>query len=160
MTKEAKAEYDRKYRERKKEEIRLKKKLYSESENGRAMQKRQRQKRKEYHNEYCRKPEQRQKEKHRRHFRLNQLENKFCIVCEKDKPKIEFTASRIYQDGRMYLCKKCDELHKKDFGITTKSVIQVIVTSCDYKLTREDVAKYPYFIEAKKYSIILNKLTK
>jgi len=42
MTKEEKAEYDRKYRERKKDEIRLKKQMYCQSEKGRATQKSQR----------------------------------------------------------------------------------------------------------------------
>lgn len=160
--KELKSEYDRNYRLLNKEKIQEKKRLYNQSKAGREMQKRQRLKRKESgkHNEYCRKPEQRQKEKIRRYLRLNQLDNKHCIICEIDKPKINFTASRIYQDGRMYLCKECEQSHQKQLGISTKSVIQAIVTSCDYKLSREDVAKYPYFIEAKKYSIILNKLTK
>lgn len=160
--KELKAEYDRNYRLLNKEKLQQKAREYNQSKAGREMQKRQRQKNKEsgYHNAFCRKPEQREKERQRRYIRLNQLENKFCIVCETNKPKIDFTASRIYEDGRMYLCKQCDKLHEKEFGVTTKSVIQVVVTGCDYKLSREDVAKYPYFIEAKKYSIILNKLIK
>ena len=160
MTREEKAEYDKKYRERKKEELRLKKKLYNQSENGRAMQKRQREKRKEYHLDYCRNPIQRQKEKLRRHIRENKLIPKFCIVCSKTKPIIEFEAWDICEDGRSYICKDCEKEHKKVLGCSTKNVITAIVMRRYSNLTRSDVVKHPYLVEANKFLILLKKLTK
>lgn len=52
-----KAEYDRQYREKNSSKIREKKKAYEASERGRAMQKRNREKFKKFHLEYCRTPE-------------------------------------------------------------------------------------------------------
>lgn len=165
MTKEEKAEYDRKYRERKNEEIRLKKKLYAQSEKGRAMQKRQRQKRKEsgYHNEFCRKPEQRQKEKLRRYIRENKLTLKNCICCNNLKPIIEFNSFIVFPDKRNYQCKECQYKQEIELGLTTRQVlgcIRATLIKTESNLKVSDIAKYPYLIEAKKYSIILNKLTK
>jgi Ni,Fe-hydrogenase III large subunit len=54
MTKEQKREYDRIYREKNKELIKKKKQVYNKSPAGRAMQKRSREKRRDYHLEYCR----------------------------------------------------------------------------------------------------------
>ncbi|WP_374440526.1 hypothetical protein [Epilithonimonas sp.] len=160
MTKEEKAEYDRKYREKNKEKIRLKKKLYNESEAGRQMQKRARGKRKEYHNEFCRRPEQRQKEKNRRYLKLGQNKLKNCLVCHLDKPIIEFKFGEIFHDKRYYLCKECEKKSFEETGLRTKGVIQAITTRCDYRLSRQDIAEHPYFIEANKYLISLKKLTK
>jgi len=159
--KEIKAEYDRQYRLKNKERLRAKKQAYCESEAGRLMQKKQREKRKEYHNEYCRKPEQRALEKVNRHKREGIFgKTKFCIVCEKTKPVLEFSGFLVYPDKRCHSCKECEAKHKKELGVTARSAIQAIVTLSDYKLTRRDIAKHPYLIESKKYLIYLNKTLK
>jgi hypothetical protein len=54
MTKEQKREYDRLYREKNKELIKEKKRAYNKTPEGRATQKRSREKRKQQHLEYCR----------------------------------------------------------------------------------------------------------
>ncbi len=164
-TKEEKAEYDRKYRERKKEEIRLKKKIYSQSENGRAMQKRRREKIKEtgYHNEYMKKPEQRLREKKRRHIRENKLIEKICIICNKTKTHIYFESFLVFPDKRNYQCKECEDLQKKELGITTRQVLQSFrsnLTKTESKLKISDIAKHPYLIEVNKYLLLLKKIIK
>lgn len=159
--KEKKAEYDRLYRIRNKESIALKKKLYSESEAGRQMQKRQRVKNKisGYHNAFCRKPEQRAKEKINRHKRLGTFGKvKTCLICELEKPILDFQCYLVFPDKRNYLCRDCEQKQELELGIKTKNVIQAMVTRCDYRLSRKDVAKYPYLIEANKYLILLKKL--
>jgi len=165
MDKQQKAEYDKKYRERKKEEIRLKKKLYCESESGRSMQKRQRQKNKEsgYHNEYCRKPEQREKERKRRHIREGKTDLKTCILCNNKKQKIEFNSFSVFPDKLNYQCKECEYNQQLELGLTTRNILQyirsnLIKTKSNLKVS--DVAKYPYLIEVNKYLISLKKLTK
>lgn len=55
--KNEKAEYDKKYREERKEIIRIKKQEYNKTPAGRATQKRNRDKLKDYHKQYCRQPE-------------------------------------------------------------------------------------------------------
>jgi len=158
--KEKKAEYDRIYRIKNLEKINANKKAYNESQAGRLMQKKSREKRgQEKQNEYCKKPDQRQKERIRR-YKINGTLGilKFCIVCESNKPILEFRGSRIYEDRRYHLCLSCESTHKKELGVTTKGIIQAIVTRCNYRLTRQDVAKHPYFIEANKYLITLKKL--
>lgn len=157
--KEKKAEYDRKRRLLKKDEIALKKKLYTESPAGRAMQKRQREKRKDYHNEYCRKLDQREKEKIRRHKREGIFDQtKFCLVCENIKSILDFSNSTFYHDKRYHLCKDCESIHKKELGVSTRGTIQTIVKRSEYRLSRKDVAEHPYLIEANKYLIALKKL--
>jgi len=165
MDKQQKAEYDKKYRERKKDEIRLKKKLYSESENGRAMQKRQRQKKKEsgYHNEYCRKPEQREKERKRRHIRENKTDLKTCLLCNKQKQKIEFNSFPVFPDKRNYQCKGCEYKQQDELGLTTRNILQCIrsnLVKTKSNLKISDIVKYPYLIEANKYLLLLKQLTK
>lgn len=158
--KEQKAEYDRKYRAANREKIKLRNKHYNESEAGRAMQKRSREKLKKYHVEYCRKPEQREKEKIRRHVREKKLLPKFCIVCETTKPIIQFAAWDISKDGRSYLCKECENKHQKEYGCSTRNVITAMVMRPYTSLTREDLMEHPYLIEANKFLILLKKLTK
>lgn len=155
-----KAEYDRQYRAKNKELIRSKKKIYNQSESGRATQKRNREKQKEYHKEYCRKPEQRSKERQRRYIREGKTDLKFCICCESNKPIIEFEFGEIFQDNRYYLCKECEIKSYEKTGLKTKGVIQAITTRSKYKLTRQDIAEHPYLIEANKYLISLKNLTK
>lgn len=160
MTKEEKREYDKLYRLKNKEKIKLKKQLYNLSESGRATQKRSREKRKDYHNEYCRNPEQVLKAKKRRHIRENKTELKLCLCCEKNKPIIEFEFAEIFPDNRYYLCKDCEKKSFQLTGLTTKSVITAITTRSKYKLRRPDIAKHPYLIEANKYLISLKKIIK
>lgn len=160
VTKEEKREYDKLYREKNKEKIRLKKQIYNQSELGREMQKRSRENTKEYHNEYCKKPEQRLKEKLRRHKRENKIHLKYCLGCEKEKQIIEFPQGDIFEDKRYYLCKECERISFEKTGLKTKGVIQAIHTRSKYKLTRQDIAKHPYLIEANKYLISLKNLTK
>lgn len=160
MTKEEKSEYDREYRIKNKERIRLRNKAYNESEAGRAMQKRSREKRKQYHNEYCRKPEQREKEKNRRHIRENKLKLKHCIGCSNTKPIICFESWSVSKDGRHYLCKDCENKHKKVYGCSTRNVITAMVMRPYTNLKREDLLNHPYLIEANKFLILLKQLTK
>lgn len=162
MTKEEKAEYDRQYRLKNKESIQLKKKLYNESTAGREMQKRARQKRKQegYHNAYCRKPEQRQKERARRHIRENKLGSKLCIGCEETKQILEFEHWSISKDDRHYLCKECEKRHKIEFGCSTRNVITAMIMRPYTNLTRQDLIEHPYLIEANKFLILLKQLTK
>lgn len=159
--KEKKAEYDRKRRLLKKDEIKAKKKAYNESPAGRAMQKRAREKKcQKKHNEYCKLPEQRQKERLRRRKRTGTDQLKYCLCCNSFKQKIEFQSARIFPDGYYYLCRECEKESFKTTNQSTRSAIQAIVTLSDGKLTRQDVAKYPYFVECKKYLISLNKYLK
>ena len=159
--KEKKAEYDRLYRARNKEIIRLKKQAYYITETGRATQKRNRDKKdQKQHNEYCKLPEQRHKERLRRHKRSGTDQLKHCLCCGSFKQKIEFQSARIFEDNYYYLCRECEKESHLKTGQTTRSVIQAIVTLSDGKLSRQDVAKHPYLIECKKYLISLNKTLK
>lgn len=159
MTKQEKAEYDKAYRSLNKERIKERKRLYNESPAGRDMQKRARDKRKEYHNEYCRKPEQRQKEKERRHIRENKIGSKHCIICDIIKPILDFEYWDISEDKRSYLCKECEKKHQEELGCKTRNVITAMVMRPYSNLNREDLVKHPYLIEANKYLILLKKLT-
>lgn len=161
--KKAKAEYDRLYRLKNKKLIQEKKRIYNESEAGRAMQKRQRQNNKKsgYHNAFCRKPEQRQKEKINRYKRLGLLGlKKHCIGCSKDKFVMEFQSMRVFPDGRNYLCNDCENYQQRELGVSTKGTIQLLVTTCNCRLSRYDFAKHPYLIESRKYLTTINKLLK
>lgn len=161
----AKSEYDRLFRAKNKEIIKKKKSDYAKSELGRELQKRQRTKRKENgkHAEYYRQPEQRHKEKIRRYIRLGQLQEKFCISCETKKPLIEFDCYTVFPDKRLYQCKECESKQKIELGCTTRGVMTAIVMRSNKMggtLTRKDIAKHPYLIEANKYLILLKQLTK
>ncbi len=159
--KRKKAEYDRLYRARNKEILRLKKQAYYITEAGRATQKRNRDKKcQKTHNEYCKLPEQRHKERLRRYKRLGLNKLKICLDCNNEKPLIDFPKGGIFEDKHYYLCKECEKKSTELTGQTTKSVIQCIVTTSYYKLTRKDIAKHPYLIESKKYLISLNKFLK
>lgn len=155
-----KAEYDRKYREENSDIIKAKKVIYNESPAGRATQKRARSKKKEYHNEYCRKPEQRTKERFRRYKREGKDKLKECLICKENKPLIEFASGKIFEDGRYYLCKECDSKSYEETGFKSEEVINTICSASKYKLTRQEIAKNPYMVEAKKYLISIKNLTK
>lgn len=158
--KRQKAQYDREYREKNREKIRLRKIAYNESPAGRAMQKRHRDKSKVYHVEYCRKPEQRQREKHRRHIRENKLGEKHCIGCDKTKKILDFECYNVFPDKRLYLCRDCESEHRELLGCSTRNVMTAIVMRSYTNLTRYDIAKHPYLIEANKYLILLKQLVK
>lgn len=155
-----KAEYDRKYREENSTIIKAKKIIYNESPAGRAVQKRARSKKKEYHNEYCRKPEQRTKERYRRYKREGKDKLKQCLSCLEEKKLIEFSSGNIFGDGRYYLCKACESKSVQETGISTKRVINTICSISKYKLSRKEIAENPYMIEAKKYLLSIKNLTK
>lgn len=155
-----KAEYDRKYREENSLIIKAKKVIYNESPAGRATQKRARGKKKEYHNEYCRKPEQRTKDRYRRYKREGKDKLKQCLTCLEQKPIIEFASGKIFQDGRYYLCKECDSKSSEETGLKTKRVINTICSISKNKLSRKEIAQNPYMIEAKKYILSIKNLTK
>lgn len=165
LKRKEKSEYDKEYREKNKALIKLKKAAYTRSESGIKMQRKRRAKLKEsgYHNEYCRKPEQRQKERERRYLKAGLNELKFCIVCMQHKPKISFTRGHIFKDGRYYLCRDCEIDSKHKTGLSTRSVIGVIHQR-SWKLfgsdglTRAEIAEHPYLIEANKYFISLKNL--
>lgn len=156
-----KAIYDSEYRSKNAEKLKASKADYAKSEAGRQMQKRQRLKNKlsGYHNEYCRRPEQREKERLRRHIRENKLGDKFCIVCEKTKSILSFEHWSISPDNRSYLCKECEIEHQKEYGCKTKNVITAMVMRPYTNLTREDIVKHPYLVEANKFLILLKQLT-
>ena len=163
MTKEEKRIYDIAYRAKNRELLKAKKKAFNETDAGRRTQKRAREKRKDYHNEYCRKPEQREKEKHRRHIRENKLGFKVCLRCGIEKNILDFESYLCFPDGRLYHCKSCEENDKKELGITIRGTMQAIRMSSlkmGGNLTRKDMAKHPYFIESYKYLILLKQLTK
>lgn len=160
MTKEEKSAYDREYRLKNKEKIRLKKIAYNLSESGRAMQKRAREKRKSCHNEYCRKPEQREKEKIRRHIRERKIGFKICIGCDTEKTFLDFEFWDISKDKRHYLCKECESKHKKIYGCSTRNVITSMVGRRYTTLNRRDIIEHPYLIEANKFLILLKQIVK
>jgi len=165
MTKEQKAEYDRGYRLKNKERLKLLKSAYCKSEAGRLMQKKQRIKNKEsgYHNEFCRKPEQRQKEKLRRHIRENKTILRKCLLCDEEKQIIEFNSFPIFPDKRNYQCKECQYKQEKDLGLTTRQVlgcIRSVLVKTKSNLKISDIVNYPYLIESYKYLLSLKQLTK
>lgn len=162
--KQQKAEYDKLYRAKNKDKIKARNKIYNESPTGREMQKRNRQKKgQEYQNAFCRKPEQRAKERIRRHIRENKIGNKFCISCEQTKPILEFEAYTVFPDKRLYQCRDCEQKQKETLGCTTRGVMTAMrmrSVKMNGTLTRKDIAKYPYLIEANKYLILLKQLVK
>ena len=166
MTKEEKREYDKEYRRKNKESLTLKKKMFCESESGRAMQKRQREKNKKsgYTNDYNAQPEQRKKERYRRYKRLYGEDwidkTKHCIGCNERKFFLEFEGYSFFPDGRNYLCKECESEQQKKYGYSTRGTMTAMVMRKYTSLTREDIAKHPYLIEANKYLILLKQLTK
>lgn len=159
--KRLKAEYDKEYRHKNREIIRLRNIIYNESEAGRLMQKRARIKKGQAaQNEFCRKPEQRLKERHRRHIRENKLGEKLCIGCDSLKKILDFECWIVAPDKRHYLCKECENKSQSELGYSTRNCVTAIVMRTYTKLTRYDLLKYPYLIEANKYLILLKQLVK
>lgn len=164
MTKQEKREYDKEYRLKNKEMLRLKKSNYYRENKQKILAKQKEIKdnaeARAKHAEYCRRPEQREKEKIRRHIREGKTGVKQCLECLEHKNVLEFECWPICKDNRHYLCKKCEKKHQKELGCTTKGVVTAIVTRRYSNLTRRDIAEHPYLIEANKYLILLKQLTK
>jgi len=159
--KEEKRLYDIEYRKKNKKLIAEKKKRYAKSDAGRAMQKRQREKKKKsgYFNSYNAKPEQREKERFRRYVRLYgkdwRKKTKKCLVCDEIKIFLDFEHSPIFPDKRSYLCKDCEKFQNENYGCTTKNTITAMIMRPYTNLDRYDIAKHPYLIEANKFLILL-----
>lgn len=161
--KEEKAQYDRVRRKEKREELKIKAQQYNQTAAGRATQKRSRQKLKQYHVEYCRKPEQRTKERLRNRRKKGLTELKTCLCCNQEKQRIEFEAYLIFPDKRLYMCKDCEQKDFNELNITLREVlatIRSVLVKTKSNLKVKDIAKYPYLIEAHKYSLLLKRLTK
>lgn len=166
---EQKRLYDIEYRKNNIEKLKITKHLYNISPAGRAMQKRNREKFKQSHLEYCRTPEYREwkREYDQEHvFKTKYgedqwLKTKQCIVCEKTKRLKQFGSSKLYPEGRIHICQKCEEFHQMEYGISTVYVVTAIVNTIQKNggsLTREDIYAEPYFIEAYKFNILLKRL--
>lgn len=158
-----KAEYDRRRREEKREELKIKNKLYNESPAGRATQKRARQKRKQYHNEYCRRSDQREKERLRNRKKYGLTETKVCLCCGEEKQKIEFESFPVFPDKRLYMCRSCEEKDIQGLNITIREVLATIRASLvktESTLKIKDIVIYPYLIEAHKYLLLLKRITR
>ncbi len=162
MTKDEKKEYDRLYRLKNKERIAVRKKLYNESPAGREHQKTQREKKKKsgYTNEYNKRPEQRLKEKLRRYKREGKNGFKKCIACEEHKQLMEFESWTVAPDGRCHICNDCEAEQREVLGCSTRNVVTAMVMRPYTNLTRKDLCKHPYLIEANKYLILLKNITK
>lgn len=161
--------YDIQYREKNKENLKQKKKTYNESKAGREMQKRNRDKFKQSHLEYCRTPEYKswKREYDQEHvFKTKYgekewLKTKECINCNETKLVKNFAYSKFYPEGRLHICVQCEKKHQIEYGINTVYVVTAIVNTAHKhggKLTRKDIHKYPYFIESYKFNILLKRL--
>lgn len=160
-----KAEYDRQYRQKNSETIKIRKAEAFKKDYTANPEKyrEQRQKRMPYHVKYCRKPDQREKERLRNRKKNGLTEIKNCLCCSYDKQKIEFESYLIFPDKRHYMCKSCEEKDFKELNITTREVLATIRTSLIKSksiLTVKDIAQHPYLIEANKYLLLLKRLTK
>ncbi|TSE11262.1 hypothetical protein [Aquimarina algiphila] len=160
-----KREYDKEYRKKNFERIKKRNQQYNKTEEGRATQKRNRENRKDKHLEYCRKPDQKEKTKKRDFERYHQRNHgldvfdrkKRCLVCEKEKSILDFLYTSLTEDNRMYLCKECEAYQNHMYSINTKNTVTAIVMYSKGRLTRRDVLKYPEFVEAKKFYILLKR---
>ncbi|WP_299116869.1 hypothetical protein [uncultured Winogradskyella sp.] len=166
--KEEKRLYDKKYRENNLEKLKAKKKAYYDA-NAKEIYKRNRVKKdndeaRAKHAEYCRRPDQREKEKINRYKRVYgedwQIQTKFCISCEQTKHIFEFESFPSFPDGRRHICNECEKYQNDVLKYSTKAAMQTMVSRRYTKLTRWDISKHPYLIEAFKFSILLNKITR
>lgn len=160
-----KAEYDKAYRKKNSERIKKDKaeKFAIEYANNPDKFREQRKKRMPYHVEYCRKPEQREKERLRNRRKNGLTKLKTCLCCKEEKEFVHFEAYKIFPDGRNYMCKYCEIKEANELGITMREVLQTIrsgLVKHQSKLNIRDMVKYPYLIESHKYSLLLKRLTK
>lgn len=167
--KKTKAEYDKKRREKLKEQIKAQKKEYYELNKKEIYRKQRLRKDNDFyrakHAEYCRRYDQRAKEKINRYKRVygeNYLsDTKVCISCNEEKNlHLDFDKYNVFPDGRLHICSQCESLHKKAFGYSTRGTMTAMVMRRYTNLTREDIAKHPYLIEANKFLILLKQLVK
>lgn len=115
------------------------------------------------HVEYCRRPDQREKEKLRNRKKNGLTDLKICLCCGLEKQKIEFEAYLIFPDKRLYMCKECEDKDLTELNITTREVLQTIrsnLVKTKSVLNIKDIARYPYLIEANKYLLLLKRTTK
>lgn len=160
--------YDIEYRKKNKAELKIKNQIYNESPAGRAMQKRNRDKFKQSHLEYCRTPEYRawKRDYDQEHVfkklygEKEWVRKKKCLLCEQSKPIKEFLYTTLCPGNRFYLCVQCEANHVYEYGIKTSYVVTAIMNNSQKRgqiLRREDIYKYPYFIEAYKFNILLKR---
>lgn len=164
--KKEKSDYDREYRKKNNDKIIKRRKEYYKN-NKKEIYKKERAKRdndeyREKHAEYCRLFCQRYKERIRRYVRVYGSDwrerTKFCISCNTEKHFMKFSAFSVFPDGRRHICNDCEEKQKKENGYTTRGTMTAMVSRRYTSLKREDIAKYPYLIEANKYLILLKQL--
>lgn len=161
-----KAEYDKKYKKKNSKRIQKNRSVYYEKNKEKILQaSRDYRNNDEYrkkHAEYCRRPEQRAKEKINRRKRVYGIDydgkTKKCINCEQEKSFLDFQYASIFPDNRYHICRECEAEQQYKYGYSTKNAITAIVMRRYTNLTREDVAKHPYLIEANKYLILLKQL--
>ena len=166
--KEAKRLYDIEYRRKNKELIRSKKKKYYESNKVEIISKQRIKKDNDIsrakHAEYCRQSSQREKERINRYIRVYGKDwidqSKYCISCNKNKHIFEFESYTVFPDGRRHICDYCENTQNKEYGYSTIGTMNAMVMRRYTNLTRYDIAKYPYLIEANKYLIMLKQLVK
>lgn len=158
---EAKRLYDIEYREKNKESLKKKNQEYNSSPAGRAMQKRARDKKKDYHLEYCRTPEYRawKREYDQKRVFIKMYgesewhRKKTCLICQKTKPVKQFVYNQLCPDNRMHLCVSCEKEQAETTGMTTSYVLTVL--GMKSPLTRADFYEHPMLIEAKRQHLVL-----
>ena len=169
MTKAEKVEkkriYDIEYRKKNASKIKSRREKYY-AENKEEIYARQREARdndeaRKKHAEYCRRPDQRKKERrnrYKRRFGNNwNAKKKFCVACEKEKFILEFEHSPIFPDNRRHICNDCEDFQKKEYGYSTRLTLAAMKSRRYTNLMWEDFAKHPYLIEANKFLILLKR---
>lgn len=163
--KSEKAEYDREYREKNAERLKLVKAEEFKKDYAANPEKyrKRRKDRMPYHVEYCRKPDQREKERLRNRKKNGLTETKRCLCCKEEKQKIDFESFPIFPDKRLYMCKACEDKDLNELNITIREVLasmraSLIKSKSNLKIS--DMVKYPYLIDAHKYLLLLKRLTR
>ena len=161
----AKSEYDRLFRLKNKERDKPKKAAYHKkvyAENPEKF-KQIRKAKQQWQNEYCRRKDQREKERLRNRAKNGLNQTKDCLICNENKQFVDFESYAIFQDGRHYMCKSCELKDIKELNIHTREVLQTLrsnLVKTKSNLKIRDMAKYPYLIEANKYLLLLKRQTK
>jgi hypothetical protein len=160
-----KAEYDREYRKKNLEALKIKKAEAFKKDYAANPEKYReiRKKRMPQHVIYCRLPKARSKEREARYRRNGQTKLKKCLICKEEKRIIRFTHYAIFPDNRHYMCRECETKQDEELNISTKEVLQCIRSNLhkhQSNLTIRDFTSYPYLIESHKYLLLLKRLTK